>query len=210
MKSLAGGTILALAVLLACSACGGGSMSSAPAHTSSSTSSSTSTVSNPLTVAFSAHSGYSCTTISGTDFCPGEEFANLAVIPVNHSGITITRVTFLYTVGRPMLNAENFPPGPQPLVAQPCTTPPSINIGPPESPAYSLNLKSGGDANYPLDTNPALNDSGPIAVHLTGATEVSYGYGNPLDTVNPPNYGCWYGEKDGSVQGNLTIQYTTP
>src|SRR5450631_1947199 len=171
MKSLAGGTILALACLLACSACGGGSMSSAPAHTSSAAS----TASNPLTVAFSAHSGYSCTTISGTDFCPGEEFAKLAVVPVNHGGITVTRVTFLYTVGRLMLNAENFPPGPQPLVAQPCTTPPSINIGQPESPAYSLNLKSGGDANYPLDTNPALNDSGPIAVHLTSATEVSYG-----------------------------------
>jgi len=206
VKISAGGSILALAGLLVCSACGGGSISATPVHTSSTTS----TGWDPITVAFSAHSGYSCTTISGADFCPGEEFDKLAVIPVKSRGITITRITFLYTVGRPMLNAENFPPGPQPLVALPCTTQPSINIGQPGSPAYSLNLKSGGDANYPLDTNPALNDSGPIAVHLTGATEVYYGYGNPLDTVNPPNYGCWYGEKDGAVQGNLTIQYTTP
>jgi hypothetical protein len=163
-----------------------------------------------MTVGFSAPAGYSCTTISGADFCPGEEFDKLAVVPARGGGITITRITFLYTVGRPMLNAENFPPGPQPMVALPCTTQPSINIGQPGSPAYSLNLKSGGNANYPLDANTALNDSGPIAVHLTGATEVYYGYGNPLDTVNPPNYGCWYGEKNGDVQGNLTIQYTTP
>jgi hypothetical protein len=206
VKISGGGSILALAGLLVCSACGGGSMSSAPAHSSSTSS----TVSDPMTVAFSAHSGYSCTTISGTDFCPGEEFDKLAVIPVKSSSVTITRITFLYTVGRPMLNAENFPPGPQPLVALPCTTQPSINVGQPGSPAYSLSLKSGGDANYPMDANPALNDSGPIAVRLTGTTEVYYGYGNPLDTLNPPNYGCWYGEKDGAVQGNLTIQYTTP
>jgi hypothetical protein len=198
--------MLALAGLLVCSACGEGSMSSAPVHTSSTTS----TVSDPMTVAFSAHGGYSCTTISGTDFCPGEEFDKLAVIPGKSSGITITRITFLYTVGDPMLNAENFPPGPQPQVALQCTTPPSISIRQHGSAAYSLNLKSGGSANYPLDTNPAFNDSGPIAVHLTSATEVYYGYGNPLDTVNPPNYGCWYGENDGAVQGNLTIQYTTP
>jgi hypothetical protein len=202
----AGGTILALAGLLVCGACGGGSMSSAPPHTSSTTPGTP----DPMTVVFSAHAGYSCTTISGADFCTGEEFDKLAAIPAQGRGITITRITFLYTVGRPMLNAENFPPGPQPLVALPCTTPPSINIGQPGSPAYSLNLKSGGDANYPLDTNPALNESGPISVHLTGATEVYYGYGNPLDTVNPPNYGCWYGEKDGAVRGNLAIQYTTP
>ncbi len=163
-----------------------------------------------MTVVFSAHAGYSCTAISGADFCPGEEFDKLTAIPVNHGGITITRVTFLYTVGRPMLNAENYPPGPQPQVALSCTTAPSVNIGQPGSPAYSLNLKTGGDANYPLDANPALNDSGPIAVHLAGATEVYYGYGNPLDTVNLPNYGCWYGESDGAVQGKLTIQYTTP
>lgn len=206
MKISAGGTILALAGLLGCGACGGGSVSSAPPHTSSTTSG----TSDPMTVVFSAHAGYSCTTISGADFCPGEEFDKLVVIPAKDRGITITRIRFLYTVGRPMLNAENFPPGPQPLVALPCTTPPSINIGQPGSPAYSLNLKSGGDANYPLDTNPALNDSGAISVHLTGAAEVYYGYGNPLDTVNPPNYGCWYGEKDGAVQGNLLVQYTTP
>ena len=206
MRSLAGGTILTLAAVLACSACGGGSMSSAPVPTSSTSS----TVSNPLTATFSAHGGYSCTTISSTDFCPGEEFDKLAALPVNHDGITITRITFLYTVGRPMLNAENLPPGPQPLVAQSCTTPPSISLGQPGSPAYSLDLKSGGNANYPGDTNPALNDSGPIALHLSVPTNVFYGYGNPLDTVNPPNYGCWYGEKDGSVQGTLTIQYTTP
>jgi hypothetical protein len=197
--------MLVLAGLLVCSGCGGGSMSATPARTSSTIS----TGSDPTTVVFSAHSGYSCTTISGIDFCPGEEFDKLAAIPVKGS-LTITRITFLYTVGRPVLNAENPPPGPQPRVALPCTTAPSINIGQPGSPAYSLNLKSGGDANYPLDTNPALNDSGPIAIHLTGATDMYYGYGNPLDTVNLPNYGCWYGEKDGAVQGNLTIQYTTP
>ncbi len=206
MKISVGGMIVALAGLLVCGACGGGSMSSAPPHTTSTTSS----TSDPMTVGFSAHAGYSCTTISGADFCPGEEFDKLAVVPSKSGGITITRITFLYAVGRPMLNAENFPPGPQPMVALPCTTQPSINIGQHGSTAYSLNLKSGGDANYPLDANPALNDSGPIAVRLTGATEVYYGYGNPLDTVNPPNYGCWYGEKDGDVQGNLTIQYTTP
>jgi hypothetical protein len=200
------GAILALAGLLVSSACGGGSVSPAPVRTSSAAS----TGSDPITLAFSAHAGYSCTTISGTDLCPGEEFDKLAVIPGKSSGITITRITFLYTVGDPMLNAKHFPPGPQPQVALACTTPPSISIRPPGSAAYSLNLKSGGSANYPLDTNPAFNDSGPIAVHLTGATEVYYGYGNPLDTVNPPNYGCWYGEKDGAVQGNLKIQYTTP
>lgn len=200
------GLILALACLSGCGACGGGSMSAAPAQTSSATSNG----SDPMMVVFPAHAGYSCTTLSGADFCPGEEFDKLTTIPVNRGSITITRVTLVYTVGRPMLNAENYPPGPQPLVALPCTTAPSVAIGQPGSPVYSLNLKSGGDANYPLDTNPALNDSGPIAVHLTGATEVYYGYGNPLDTVNPPNYGCWYGETDGSVQGKLTIQYTTP
>lgn len=206
MRSLAGGTVLALAALLLCSACGGGNVAATPVRTSSTRS----TGSNPLKVAFSAHAGYSCTTISGTDFCPGEEFDKLADIPVNRGGLTITRVTFQYSAGRPMLNAENLPPGPQPLVALPCTAPPSISIGQPGSPAFHLDLKSGGDANYPLDTNPALNDSGPIAIHLTGTTDVYYGHGNPLDTVNPPNYGCWYGEKDGAVQGNLTIQYTTP
>lgn len=133
----------------------------------------------------------------------------MAIIPVK-AGATITRVTFVYTVGRPELNAENPPAGPQPRVAQPCTTAPAISLGPAESPIYSLNLKSGGDANYPPGTNAALNDSGPIEVHLTGATEVSYGYGNPLDIVNAPNYGCWYGEKNGDVQGTLTVQYTTP
>jgi hypothetical protein len=201
-----GDIILALACLLVGGACGGGSMASAPVHASSTTS----TGSDPMTVVLSAHAGYSCTAIAGADFCPGEEFDKLTTVPVNHGGITITRVTFLYTVGRPMLNAENYPSGPQPLVAQPCTTAPSVTIGQPGSPAFTLDLKSGGDANYPLDANPALNDSGPIAVHLTGATAVYYGYGNPLDTVNPPNYGCWYGEKDGAVQGKLTIQYTTP
>ena len=206
MKISVGGTILALAGLLVCSACGGGSMSSAPRHTSSTTSS----TSDPMTVGFSAHAGYSCTTIYGADFCPGEEFDKLAVVSSKSGGTTITRITFLYAVGRPMLNAENFPPGPQPMVALPCTTQPSINIGQPGSPAYSLNLKSGGSANYPGDENPAFNDSGPIAIHLTSATEVYYGYGNPLDTVNPPNYGCWYGEQDRAVQGTLTIQYTTP
>jgi hypothetical protein len=206
VKRSVGGIVLALAGLLVCSACGGGGMSATPARTSATTS----TGSDPMTVSFSAHGGYSCTTISGADFCPGEEFDKLTVIPAKGGSITITRVTFLYTVGRPVLNAENFPPGPQPLVAQPCTTQPSVNFGQPGGPGYSLNLKSGGDANYPTDTNPALNDSGPIAVHLAGPTEVYYGYGNPLDTVNPPNYGCWYGEKDGAVQGDLTIQYTTP
>jgi hypothetical protein len=206
VKISVGGAILALAGLLVSSACGGGGVLPAPVRTSSATS----TGSDPMTFAFSAHAGYSCTTNSGAEFCPGEEFDKLAVIPGKSSGITITRITFLYTVGDPMLNAENFPPGPQPQVALACTTPPSISIGPPGSAAYSLDLKSGGSANYPLDTNPAFNDSGPIAVHLTGATEVYYGYGNPLDTVNPPNYGCWYGEKDGAVQGNLKIQYTTP
>jgi hypothetical protein len=204
MKSSAGVTLLALAGLLVCVACGGSSMASTPAHTSAAASTATS----PVTVTFSAHAGYSCAPISTTDFCPGEEFAKLVLLPAN-GGITITRITFLYTVGRPMLNAENFPPGPQPLVALSCTTPPTIAIGQPENPSYNLNLKSGGDANYPGDTNPALNDSGPIALHLTGATQVSYGYGNPLDTINA-NYGCWYGERDGSVQGKLTIQYTTP
>jgi hypothetical protein len=205
MKRSAGLTTLALACLFVCMACGGGTMSTASAHPSAIAS----TATNPLTVTFSAHSGYSCAPISNTNFCPGEEFAKLAVIPFNKS-ITITRITFLYTVGRPMLNAENFPAGPRPLVALPCSTPPTINIGQPATPAYNLNLKSGGDANYPGDTNPALNDSGAIAIHLTSATEVSYGYGNPLDTINPPNYGCWYGESDGDVQGKLTIEYTTP
>jgi hypothetical protein len=181
-------------------------MAAAPAHTSSTAS----TLSDPLTVTFSAHAGYSCTDISGADFCPGEEFDKLATFPGKSGGITITRVTFTYTVGRPMANAENLPPGPPSMVAQPCATEPTINIGPPGSPAYSLNLKTGGDANYPSDENPALNDSGPIAVHLANATEVYYGYGNPLDTVNPPNYGCWYGETARDVQGTLTIQYTTP
>jgi hypothetical protein len=205
MKSSSGVILLTL-VLFVCSACGGGSTSPSSAHTSSTAS----TVSSPLSVTFSAHAGYSCAPVTNTDFCPGEEFEKLAVIPIKGT-ITITRVTFLYTVGRPMLNAENLPPGPQPLVAQPCTTSPSFSIGSPDSPAYSLNLKTGGDANYPLDTNPALNDSGPIAVHVAaGAGDVYYGYGNPLDTVNLPNYGCWYGENNGSVQGKLTIQYTTP
>jgi hypothetical protein len=204
MKSSAGVTIFALA-LLACGACGGGSLSASPAQSSATTAS----ASSPLTVAFSAHSGYSCTAISGTDFCPGEEFNQLAVIPVNGS-VTITRITFLYTVGRPVLNAENPPPGPPHQVALPCTTSPSIHIGQPVSPAYSLDLKSGGNANYPPGSDPAMNDSGPIEIHLTGATEVSYGYGNPLDTINLPNYGCWYGEESGDVQGTLTIQYTTP
>ena len=206
MRHSVGTIVLALASLAVCGACGAGSMSAAPVHTSATTSNG----SDRLTVVFSAHGGYSCTTISGADFCPGEEFDKLTAIPISRASITITRVTFLYTVGTPMLNAENFPPGPQPLVALACTTAPSVTIGQPGSPAYSLNLKSGGEANYPLDPNPALNDSGPIAVHLTGATEVYYGYGNPLDTVNPPNFGCWYGETDGSVQGKLTIQYTTP
>jgi hypothetical protein len=206
VKISVGGAVLWLAGLLVCGACGGGGMSAAPVRTSSTTS----TVSDPMTVTFSAHGGYSCTTIAAADFCPDEEFDKVAVIPGKSGGITITRITFLYTIGDPMLNAANFPPGPQPQVALPCTTPPSISIGPPGSAAYSLNLKSGGSANYPLDANPAFNDSGPIAVPLTSATEVYYGYGNPLDTVNPPNYGCWYGENDGAVQGNLTIQYTTP
>jgi len=200
------GVILAWAGVLVCSACGGGSMSPAPARTSSTAS----TGSDPMTVTFSTHGGYSCTTNSSADFCPGEEFDKLVVIPGKTSGITITRVTFQYTVGDPMLNAENLPPGPRAQVALPCTTPPSISIGAPGSAAYSLNLKSGGSANYPGDAKPAFNDSGPIAVHLTSATEVYYGYGNPLDSVNPPNYGCWYGENDGAVQGNLTIQYITP
>jgi hypothetical protein len=200
------GAILALAGLMVCSACGGGGMSPAPARTSSTAS----TGSDPMTVTFSAHGGYSCTTISSTDFCPSEEFDKLTLIPTKNGGVTITRITFLYTVGDPMLNAENYPPGPQPQVALPCTIPPSISIGPPGSAAYSLNLRSGGSANYPGDTNPAFNDSGPIAIHLNGATELYYGYGNPLDTVNPPNDGCWYGEGDGAVQGNLTVQYTTP
>jgi len=198
------GAILALAGLMVCSACGGGGMSPAPARTSSTAST------DPMSVAFSAHGGYSCTTISGTDFCPSEEFDKLAIIPAKNGGVTITRITFQYTVGDPMLNAENYPPGPQPQVALPCTIQPSISIGPPGSAAYSLNLKSGGSANYPGDTNPAFNDSGPIAIHPKGATELYYGYGNPLDTVHAPNYGCWYGEEDGAVQGNLTIQYTTP
>jgi hypothetical protein len=200
------GIILALAGSLVCSACGGGSMSATSAHTASTTS----TGSDPMTVTFSAHGGYSCTTISDTDdFCPGEEFDKLAVVPVK-SGVTITRIMFLYTIGDPMLNAENYPPGPQPQVALACTTASSISIGVPGNAAYSLNLKSGGSANYPGDPNPAFNDSGPIAIHLTSPADVYYGYGNPLDTVNPPNYGCWYGEKDGDVQGTLTVQYTTP
>ena len=206
MKTSVRGVVLALAGILVCNAFGGGSMSPAPARTSATTSSG----SDPITVTFSAHAGYSCTTFSGTDFCPGEEFDKLAVIPGKRGGVTITRITFQYTLGDPMLNAENFPPGPRPQVAMACTTPPSISIGAPGSPAYSLNLKSGGSANYPGDMNPAFNDSGPISIHLTSATEVYYGYGNPLDAVNPPNYGCWYGEKDGAVQGKLTIQYTTP
>ena len=206
MKSLDGVTTLALACLLACSGCGGGSMSSAQAQSSAASPN----VSSPLTVMFSPHAGYSCAPVSDADSCPGEEFDKLAVLKADNSGITITRITFLYRVGRPMLNAENFPPGPQPLVALPCTIPPSINIGPPQTPVYSLDLKSGGDANYPPGPNPAMNDSGPIAVHLTSAAVVSYGYGNPLDTVNAPNFGCWYGEKDGAVQGKLTVEYTTP
>lgn len=205
MKVSAGVAILALTCSIACIACGRGSMSPAPPRKSATTS----TASNPLAVAFSAHAGYSCATSSSKDFCPSEEFYKLIIIPVS-SSITITRVTFLYTVGRPMLGAENFPSGPQPLVALPCTIPPTIDVGPPPTPSYSLNLKSGGDANYAPGSNPALNDSGPIAVHLTGTTDVSYGYGNPLDTMNPPNYGCWYGEAHGDVQGTLTIQYTTP
>jgi len=207
VKISVAGIILALAGSLVCSACGGGSMSATPAHAASTTS----TGSDPMTVTFSAHGGYSCTTISNTDdFCPGEEFDKLAVVPGKSSGITITRITFLYTVGDPMLNAENYPPGPQPQVALACTTPPSVSIGAPGNATYSLNLKSGGSANYPGDPNPAFNDSGPIAIHLTSPADVYYGYGNPLDTVSPPNYGCWYGEKDGAVQGTLRIQYTTP
>jgi len=197
--------ILAFAGILVCSACGGSSMP--PAQVRSSTAS---TGSDPTSVTFSAHAGYSCRTISGTDFCPLEEFDKLAAIPAKSGGITITRITFRYTAGDPMLNAENFPPGPRPQVALACTTPPSISIGRPGSAAYSLNLKSGGGANYPGDKDPAFNDSGPIAIHLTTATEVYYGYGNPLDETNPPNYGCWYGEQDGAVRGKLTIQYTTP
>jgi hypothetical protein len=198
---------LALVGSLLCSACGGGSMAATQPHSASTAS----TASNPMTVTFSAHGGYSCTAISNPDnFCPGEEFENLAAIPAKSGGITITRITFLYTVGDPMLNAENYPPGPRPQVALACTTAPSISIGAPSGAAYSLNLKSGGSANYPGDTNPAFNDSGPIAIHLTSPTDVYYGYGNPLDTVSPPNYGCWYGEKDGAVRGTLTIQYTTP
>jgi hypothetical protein len=200
------GIILVLAGVLVCSACGGGSMSPATARTSSITA----TGSDPMTVTFSAHAGYSCTTISSTDFCPGEEFDKLVAIPTKSSGITITRITFLYTVGDPMLNAENFPPGPRPQVALACTTPPSISVGTPGNAAYSLNLKSGGSANYPGDENPAFNDSGPIAIHLTTATDVYYGYGNPLDIINLPNYGCWYGQQDGAVQGKLSIQFTTP
>jgi hypothetical protein len=205
MKSLAGVMTLVLACLLACSACGGGSMAS-PTPQSSAASS---TVSSPRVVTFSPHAGYSCAPVSDADFCPGEEFDKVALIKAN-SGITITRITFVYTVGRPMLNAENFPPGPQPQVALSCTTPPSINLGDPQTPSYTLSLKSGGDANYPPGTNPAMNDSGPIAIHLTSATEFYYGYGNPLDTVNAPNFGCWYGEKDGAVQGKLTVEYSTP
>lgn len=204
MRGIAAVAILTLACSVS-SACGGSSMSAAPAHNAASSSN----LSSPLTAAFSAHGGYSCAPISAAEFCPGEEFGKLAMIAAK-GGITITRVTFIYTAGRPVLNAENFPPGPQPLVALPCSTAPSITIGPPDGPAYSLNLKSGGDANYPPGSTPAVNDSGPIAVRLTGATKVSYGYGNPLDIVNPPNFGCWYGEKDGNVQGTLTVQYTTP
>jgi hypothetical protein len=198
-------TILTLVCSFVCSACGGSSMSAAPAHTSATSS----FESSPVTIAFSAHGGYSCAPVGSSSFCPGEEFAKLGTIPVK-SGVTITRVTFLYTVGGPVLNAENPAHGPPSQVAQPCTIAPSITLGPSGSPAFSLNLKSGGAANYPGDPNPALDDSGPIAVHLTSATDVSYGYGNPLDTVNAPNYGCWYGEKDGDVKGTLTIQYTTP
>ncbi len=205
MKSPAGIISVALACMFACSACGGGTMSKSPANPSAVATSE----SSPLTVTFSAHSGFSCATISTTDFCPAEEFKQLANIQ-SHGSVTITRVTFLYTVGRPMLNAENMPPGPPQRVALPCTTPPNIKIGEPAAPVYSLDLKSGGDANYLPGSTPALNDSGPIAVHVTGSTEVFYGYGNPLDTVNAPNYGCWYGEQDGSVQGTLTVQYSTP
>lgn len=205
MRSWAGKTVLALVCVGVCCGCGGGSMSATPANAATTSSS----VSSPMSVAFSAHGGYSCAPVSSADFCPGEEFAKLAVIPVK-GGVTITRVTFVYTVGGPMLNAENFPPGPQSQVAQPCTTAPTINLGPALNPVFSLNLKSGGSANYPPGSNPAMNDSGPIAVHLTSATDVFYGYGNPLDTVNAPNYGCWYGENNGDVQGTLTIQYTTP
>lgn len=205
MQRWVGMTILVTTCLGLCIACGGSSMSSTPTNPGANSA----IASSPMTVTFSAHGGYSCAPISSADFCPGEEFAKLAVIPVK-SEVTVTRVTFLYTVGRPMLNAENYPPGPQPQVAHSCTTAPTINLGQPESPVFSLNLKSGGNANYPADTNPAMNDSGPIAVHLASATEVSYGYGNPLDTVNPPNYGCWYGEQDGDVQGTLTVEYTVP
>src|SRR5208282_557645 len=131
--------------------------STASAHSSATASS----VSDPMTVTFSPHAGYSCTTISSTDdFCPGEEFDKFASIPAKSGGVTITRITFQYTVVDPMLNAENYPPGPQPQVASACTTPPSISIGTPGSSAYSLNLKSGGSANYPSDPNPAFNDSG--------------------------------------------------
>ena len=205
MKSQAGVAALVLASLLACTACGGGSITPATAQSSAAASNG----SSPLKVSFSPHAGYSCAPVSGVDFCPGEEFDKMALLKANN-GVTITRVTFLYTVGRPMLNAENYPPGPQPLVALPCTTAPAISIGDPQTPAYSLALKSGGDANYPAGTNPAMNDSGPIAVHLASATEIYYGYGNPLDTVNAPNFGCWYGEKDGAVQGVLTVEYSTP
>jgi hypothetical protein len=68
-----------------------------------------------------------------------------------------------------MLNAENFPRG---LAAGGARVYDSAlyqhwNAG---QCAYSLNLKSGGSANYPGDENPAFNDSGPIAKHLTTAT----------------------------------------
>jgi hypothetical protein len=205
MKNSAGVSVLALAGLVVCMACGGGSMAASPPHSSATASTST----NPLTATFSAHGGYSCAPITNTDYCPGQEFAKLATVPA-HGHLTITRITFQYTVGRPMLNAENPPPGPPHQVALPCTNAPTINLGSPENPIYSLNLKSGGDANYPANSNPALNDSGPLAIQLTAPTEVSYGFGNPLDTINPPNYGCWYGETDGSVQGKLAVQYTTP
>ena len=205
MKSPTGVTTLALAGLLACIGCGGGSMASATPQSSAASSN----VSSPLTATFSPHAGYSCAPVADANSCPGEEFDKLMLLKAN-GGVTITRITFLYTVGRPMLNAENFPPGPQPQVALTCTTAPAISVGDTLAPAYSLSLKSGGNANYPPGTDPAMNDSGPIAVHLTSATELYYGYGNPLDTLNAPNFGCWYGEKDGAVQGKLTVEYTTP
>ena len=76
MKSSAGVTTLALACLLACTGCGGGSMASATAQSSATSSN----VSSPLTVTFSPHAGYSCAPVSDADFCPGEEFDKMCVI----------------------------------------------------------------------------------------------------------------------------------